>query len=106
MRRSGSEKKAIEKVRELREQLEQARRESEEAERAYDLDKVAKLRTADPANWSGAGRAEEKEASGAANGAAALLREEVTEEEIAEVVSRWTGIPADAAAGRASARSC
>ncbi|MDA0990035.1 MAG: ATP-dependent chaperone ClpB [Verrucomicrobia bacterium] len=87
-----SEKGAIEKIRDLREKLEQVRRESDDAERQYDLEKVAKLRHGDIPKLEA--RLAEAEANlGAANTGASLLREEVTEEEIAEVVSRWAGIP-------------
>ncbi len=87
-----SEKKNIAQVRELREKLEKARHESQEAERGYDLDRLAKLR-------HGVIPQMEKELSvfeaqtKEKKGTAVLLREEVTEEEIAEVVSRWAGIP-------------
>ncbi|MCU0857311.1 MAG: ATP-dependent chaperone ClpB [Pontiellaceae bacterium] len=87
-----NEKGAIQKVRDLREALEFARRESADAERAYDLERVAKLR-------HGTIPGLEKQLKGleeklhAQEGAPSLLREEVTEEEIAEVVARWTGIP-------------
>ena len=86
------EKQAIAGVQGVREELEKARRESEEAERKYDLDKVAKLR------HGVIPELEKKLASlqktDAGNGLhRSLLREEVTEEEIAEVVSRWSGIP-------------
>ncbi len=87
-----SEKKNIAKVRELREKLEKARREVQEAERIYDLDRLAKLR-------HGVIPQMEKELSTfeaktkEKKGTSVLLREEVTEEEIAEVVSRWAGIP-------------
>ncbi len=85
-----TEKGGIEHVRELREGLELARMESEKAEREYDLERVAKLRH---------GTIPDIEAKLAAAEAAmadketTLLREEVTEEEIAEVISRWAGIP-------------
>jgi ATP-dependent Clp protease ATP-binding subunit ClpB len=84
-----SEKKAIGEVQKLREQLDRARQECDTAERAYDLDKVAKLR------YGTLPELERKLADlqKKADGGAAMLREEVTEEEIAEVVSRWTGIP-------------
>ena len=87
-----SEKKNIAQVRELREKLEKARHESQEAERGYDLDRLAKLRHGvipqmEKELSSLESKAKEK------NGTAVLLREEVTEEEIAEVVSRWAGIP-------------
>ncbi len=82
------EKGALGQVQVLREQIEQARLDIEAAERNYELEKVAELRygtlpklEADLAEL--AKGAEEK----------ALLREEVSEEEIAEVVARWTHIP-------------
>ncbi|MEI8121527.1 MAG: ATP-dependent chaperone ClpB [bacterium] len=86
------EKQSIAGVQGVREELEKARRESEEAERKYDLDRVAKLR------HGVIPELERKLASfqkaDAGKGVhRSLLREEVTEEEIAEVVSRWSGIP-------------
>ena len=87
-----SEKGALEKLRETREKLEQVRRESAEAERAYDLEKVAKLRHGQIPELERA-LAEGEKKLGAQKGETTLLREEVTEEEIAEVVSRWAGVP-------------
>lgn len=87
-----TEKKAIAQVRELREKLEQARHESEEAERAYDLERVAKLRHGIIPELERKLGEHEKIMS-EKNGSKVLLREEVSEEEIADVVSRWTGIP-------------
>ncbi len=87
-----AEKSAIDKVRELRERLEQARHESNEAERAYDLEKVAKLRHGLVPDLEKELEVEEAKLR-ERTGPATLLREEVTEEEIAEVVSRWAGIP-------------
>jgi ATP-dependent Clp protease ATP-binding subunit ClpB len=87
-----NEKGGIQKVRDLREALELARRESTEAERAYDLERVAKLRHGTIPGLEK--QLKELEAGlNAKDGAPAMLREEVTEEEIAEVVARWTGIP-------------
>jgi len=86
-----AEKAAIQKVRELREKLEHVRRESEEAERAYDLEKVAKLRHGEIPELEQRVAKEEKRVTGGDK--PTLLREEVSEEEIAEVVSRWSGIP-------------
>jgi ATP-dependent Clp protease ATP-binding subunit ClpB len=85
------EKHAIAGVRELREKLEQVRHESEEAERAYDLERVAKLRHGVIPDLQR--KLAEQEAVLKGNGEATLLREEVSEEEIADVVARWTGIP-------------
>jgi len=87
-----SEKAAIEKVRECRGRLEQARHASAEAERAYDLNKVAELRHGVIPRLEAELAALEQAMSGK-QGGKTLLREEVSEEEIAEVVSRWTGIP-------------
>ncbi|WP_372799244.1 ATP-dependent Clp protease ATP-binding subunit, partial [Pontiella sp.] len=85
-----TEKSSIEGIRELREGLELARMEAEKAEREYDLERVAKLRHGTipdiVAKLAAAEAASEQKG-------ATLLREEVTEEEIAEVISRWAGIP-------------
>jgi ATP-dependent Clp protease ATP-binding subunit ClpB len=85
------EKEAIQKVREKRKTLERLRRELEEAENHYDLNKAAELRHGRiPALEKELKELEkeEKEKQGSR-----LLREEVTDEEIAEIVSRWTGVP-------------
>jgi ATP-dependent Clp protease ATP-binding subunit ClpB len=86
------EKAAITAVRDLREQIEQTRIEIEQAERAYDLNRAAELRYGRlPALER---ELREKEAAlDAQAGGRRLLKEEVDEEDIAEVVSRWTGIP-------------
>ena len=85
-----NEKNALAKKQALREKIDKARRMCEEAERAYNLDKVAELR-------HGVIPELEKKIqtldAAAEAGATPLLREEVTEEEIAEVVARWTKIP-------------
>jgi ATP-dependent Clp protease ATP-binding subunit ClpB len=86
------EKAAIERVRALREKIETVRRQSEEAERQYDLNRAAELKYGQLARLEAdlaaleAGLAERQRAG-------AVLREEVTEQEIAEIVARWTGIP-------------
>jgi len=85
------EKDTIEKVRELREGLELARQEAEKAEREYDLERVAKLRHGTIPDIEK--QLHEVEAAMEQRDAASLLREEVTQEEIAEVISRWAGIP-------------
>ncbi len=86
------EKEGIGKIRAMREDLERLRQESSEAERAYDLEKVAKLRHGDIPRLESA-LAEMESAMRDQAESAPLLREEVTEDEIADVVSRWTGIP-------------
>lgn len=86
------EKDAIGNVRKKREELEKAKRDLEAAESNYDLNKAAELR-------HGKIPALEKELiqlegqSKAEKGAHSLLREEVTEDEIAGIVAKWTGIP-------------
>ncbi|MFI5584977.1 ATP-dependent chaperone ClpB [Amycolatopsis sp. NPDC051758] len=87
-----NEKGSIEKVRELKEQLEQLRGESDRAERDGDLGKAAELRY-------GRIPALEKEfaAATAANEVSqqnVMLKEEVGADDVADVVSAWTGIPA------------
>ena len=87
-----AEKKAIEKLRELRQQLEQIRLECEQAERRYDLEKVARLRHGEIPKLEAEIERQQKAVHEKEQGTP-LLREEVSEEEIAEVVSRWSGIP-------------
>jgi len=88
-----SEKAAIDAVRSLREEIEAARREVEEAERRYDLEKAAELRHGRlPQLERQLSEAEARIRRTEGDGDS-LLREEVTEDEIAEIVSRWTGIP-------------
>jgi ATP-dependent Clp protease ATP-binding subunit ClpB len=87
-----AERRAIRRVQELRQELEQARREAEEAERSYDLNRAAELRYGTIAELERRLQAEEEQLA-ARWGSHRLLREVVTEEEIAEIVSSWTGIP-------------
>src|SRR5579883_2994689 len=86
------EKGAITAVRTLREQVEQTRTEIEQAERAYDLNRAAELRYGRLPALERELR-EKETALDAEAGGRRLLKEEVDEEDIAEVVSRWTGIP-------------
>ena len=88
-----SEKKAIEEVRALREQLEQVRREIEAAERGYDLNKGAELRYGKLPQLEKQLKEKEAQLAEKQKSGGQLLREEVTEEEVAEIVSKWTGIP-------------
>ncbi len=87
-----SEKDAVQKLRALREQLEQIKVDIEKAERSYDLNRAAelkygKLREIETKLKEEEARLETKQAKGR------LLKEEVDEEDIADVVSRWTGVP-------------
>ena len=85
------EKEGIQKVQEKREQLEKLRRELEQAENEYDLNKAAELRHGRiPALEK---ELKQMEAEVKENQGERLLREEVTEDEIADIVARWTGIP-------------
>jgi ATP-dependent Clp protease ATP-binding subunit ClpB len=90
--RWSAEKGAIEKIREVRGRLEQARRESAEAERSYNLERMATLRHGEIPQLERELAGLEKDLNQKAAGGT-LLREEVTEEEIADVVARWAGIP-------------
>ena len=87
-----NEKTSIAGLQGIREELEKARRESEDDERKYDLDRLAKLRHGVIPELEKKLATLQKPVSGKSPGRP-LLREEVTEEEIAEVVSRWSGIP-------------
>jgi ATP-dependent Clp protease ATP-binding subunit ClpB len=87
-----AERQAIRKLQALREELEQVRREIEEAERTYNLNRAAELRHGRLPELERRLAAEEERLN-ERQGPARLLREEVTEEEIAAVVARWTGIP-------------
>jgi ATP-dependent Clp protease ATP-binding subunit ClpB len=89
-----AERQAIRRVQELREELERVRRETEEAERSYDLNRAAELRYGRLAELERRLAAEEQQlAAKQGHGEQPLLREVVTEEEIAEIVAAWTGIP-------------
>jgi ATP-dependent Clp protease ATP-binding subunit ClpB len=87
-----AERQAIHKLQALREELEQTRREVEDAERRYDLNRAAELRHGKLPELERRLRGEEERLE-AKQGGKRLLREEVTDDEIAEIVARWTGIP-------------
>jgi len=87
-----AERESIAKVRELKEEIEQVRTQIEQAERAYDLQRVAELRYGKMRQLENDlaqadARVQQLQAQGA------LLKEEVDAEEIAAIVSKWTGIP-------------
>ena len=85
-----NEKKSIEKVQKLREDIEKTNAQIEQAERNYDLNKVAELRYGKLPSLQKELEEEEKKESNKEN---VLLRNKVTADEIADIVSRWTGIP-------------
>jgi ATP-dependent Clp protease ATP-binding subunit ClpB len=87
-----AERQAIHRLQELRQEIEEVRREIEEAERAYDLNRAAELRHSRLPELERRLESEEERLN-SKQGGSRLLREEVTEDEIAEVVARWTGIP-------------
>ena len=84
-----SEKKELEGEKNLKEAIDRVRHEIEEAERKYDLEKLSALKYGKlPELEEKLKREQEKE-----KGEGKLIKEEVSEEEIAAVVSKWTGIP-------------
>ena len=87
------EKENIVKIRSMREEIEKVRHQIDEAERNYDLNLAAQLRYGTLNKLEGDLKIEETNLSGIEGGGPKLLREEVTEEEIAEIVAKWTGIP-------------
>jgi ATP-dependent Clp protease ATP-binding subunit ClpB len=87
-----AERQALKRVQALREEIERVRFEAEEAERRYDLNRAAELRHGTLPELERKLAAEEERLS-TKQGPRRLLREVVTEEEIASIVSRWTGIP-------------
>ena len=87
-----AERQAIRRVQDLRKELEVARQEAEEAERAYDLNRAAQLRYGTISDLERRLAAEEEQLV-VKQGRTRLLREVVTADEIAEIVSAWTGIP-------------
>ncbi len=86
-----AEKKAITEVKAVKQQIEDVKHEMEEAERNYDLEKLAQLKYGTLPDLEAKLEIEKEKAEEAKE--ARLLKEEVTEEEIAEVISGWTGIP-------------
>jgi ATP-dependent Clp protease ATP-binding subunit ClpB len=86
------EKGGVDRLRQIREQLDQKRLDLERAERGADLNTAAKIKYGEiPALERELAETEGKLA--AKQGQTKLLKEEVDEEDIAEVVARWTGIP-------------
>ena len=88
-----NEKDAISKVQKLREELEQVNAQIERAERDYDLNKAAELKYGRLPQLKKQLEEEETIAEKQKENKNSLLRDKVTEEEIARIVGRWTGIP-------------
>ena len=85
------EKKAISEVKVIKQQIESVKHDIEDAERNYDLEKLAQLKYGTLPDLEKKLEEEKKKADEGKD--ARLLKEEVGEEEIAEVISGWTGIP-------------
>ncbi|MCI8956354.1 MAG: ATP-dependent chaperone ClpB [Eubacterium sp.] len=85
-----NEKNSVNKLQELREQVEQVKKDIEKAQNDYDLDKAAQLQYGTLPDLKKQLQAEEEKV-GAKD--LSLVRESVTDEEIARIISRWTGIP-------------
>ncbi len=88
-----NEKQAIGKVQKLREEIEQVNAEIEKAERMYDLNKAAEYKYGKLPELQKQLAEEEQIAEQSQSSDTNLLRDKVTEEEIAKIVGRWTGIP-------------
>ncbi|MCG4610410.1 ATP-dependent chaperone ClpB [Anaeromassilibacillus senegalensis] len=88
-----NEKQAIGKVQKLREEIEQVNAEIEKAERTYDLNKAAEYKYGKLPELQKQLAEEEQIAEKSQSSETNLLRDKVTEEEIAKIVARWTGIP-------------
>ncbi len=87
-----AEKDAVQRLRQIREQVEQTKAEIAQAERQYDLNRAAELKYG---KLTGLERQLEEESAKFARQQqqSRLIKEEVDEEDIAEIVSRWTGVP-------------
>ena len=86
-----SEKSILTREKELKQQIEETKRRIEEAERRYDLNELAVLKHGQLPELEK--QLQEEKERQKSSGGKRLLKEEVTEDEIAEIVSKWTGIP-------------
>lgn len=86
-----SEKGTLAREKELKQQIEETKRRIEEAERRYDLNELAALKHGQLPELEK--QLQDEKGRLKSQGSKRLLKEEVTEEEIAEIVSKWTGIP-------------
>jgi ATP-dependent Clp protease ATP-binding subunit ClpB len=88
-----TEKGAIEAIKEAKAELESAHREAERAERDADLEKAAELRYGRIPELEQTVADQQAQLEELHSGGGSMLTEEVTEEDVAQVVSKWTGIP-------------
>ncbi len=88
-----TEKQLLEEIKSLKEEEEQLRLQVEQAERAYDLNKAAQLKYGRLENIRRDRETKENQLTEIQTQGKALLREQVTEGDIAEIVGKWTGIP-------------
>jgi ATP-dependent Clp protease ATP-binding subunit ClpB len=88
-----AEKGSIDELSALKEEIEQVQLQVEQAKRSYDLNKAAELEYGTLAELHKKLAAKEAQLTSGAGGEKTLLREEVTEDDIAEVIAKWTGIP-------------
>ncbi len=87
------EKQVIDKIRQIKEQIDQANVEIQQAERDYDLNRAAELKYGKLTDLQRQLNEAEQQLRSAQTNGKTLLREEVTEEDIAEIISKWTGVP-------------
>jgi ATP-dependent Clp protease ATP-binding subunit ClpB len=88
-----NEKEPLEQIKAAKEQLEEARQEAERAERETDLERAAKLRYGQIPELEARVKEQEARLEELHAGGEVMLADEVTEEDVAEVVAKWTGIP-------------
>ncbi|NEQ45073.1 MAG: ATP-dependent chaperone ClpB [Leptolyngbya sp. SIOISBB] len=88
-----SEKDLIDDIQALREELDHVNIEVQQAERNYDLNRAAELKYGKLTDLQRKVEEAEEKLENAQTSGQSLLREEVTEEDIAEIISKWTGIP-------------
>ncbi len=88
-----SEKDLIDDIQKLREELDHVNIEIQQAERNYDLNRAAELKYGKLTDLQRKVEDAEQKLENAQTSGQSLLREEVTEEDIAEIISKWTGIP-------------
>jgi ATP-dependent Clp protease ATP-binding subunit ClpB len=88
-----SEKDIIDKIQSVKKEIERVNLEIQQAERDYDLNRAAELKYGTLTSLHRQLEAVEAELANAQRSGKSLLREEVTEADIAEIISKWTGIP-------------